>query len=104
MTASKTTSRLVATLCAACVTAASAADAAAPAAPLTRAEVLADLEVWQLAGMPGLARGDADMDLHSAAYMAAHARYQQMVDSPDFAQRVIRIARKRGERIDVARN
>jgi len=104
MTASKTTSRLVATLCAACVTAASAADAATPAAPLTRAEVLADLEVWQLAGMPGLARGDADADLNSADYRAALAKYQQMVGSPDFAQRVIRIARKRGERVDVAVN
>ena len=104
MTALKTTSLLVATLCSAYVTAASAADAAAAAAPLTRAEVLADLEVWQLAGMPGLARGDGDIDLHIAEYMAAHTRYQQMVQSPDFAQRVTRIARKRGERVDVAAN
>ena len=104
MTALKTTSLLVAALCSVYVTTARADDAAVPASPLTRAEVLADLEVWQLAGMPGLARGDADMDLHSAEYRAAHAKYQQMVESPDFAQRVIRIARKRGERVDVAVN
>ena len=102
MTALKTTSLLVAALCGAYVTAASAADADVPAAPLTRAEVLADLEVWQLAGMPGLARGDADTELHSAEYRAAHAKYLQMVNSPEFAQRVIRIARKRGERFEVA--
>jgi hypothetical protein len=103
MTALKTTSLLVATLCSAFVTAASAADAVATA-PLTRAEVLADLEVWMLAGMPSFALGEADTDLDSAQYRAAHAKYQQMIDSPEFAQRVIRIARKRGERFDVAGN
>jgi hypothetical protein len=107
MTALKTTSLLVATLCSAYITAASAADADAPFVPtslLTRAEVLADLEVWQLAGMPAFTRGDADTDLNSAGYRAAQAKYQQMIDSPDFAQRVIRIARQRGERVDVAGN
>jgi hypothetical protein len=104
MNALKTTSLLVATLCSAYVTVARAADATAPAPQLTRAEVLADLEVWQLAGMPAVTRGDADTDLNSAEYKAALAKYQQMVDSPEFAQRVTRIARKRGERVDVAVN
>jgi hypothetical protein len=54
--------------------------------------------------MPAFTRGDADTDLNSAGYRAAQAKYQQMIDSPDFAQRVIRIARQRGERVDVAGN
>jgi Domain of unknown function (DUF4148) len=81
------------------------ADAAfVPTSALTRAEVLADLEVWQLAGMPAFHRGDADTDLNSAGYRVAQAKYQQMIESPEFAQRVIRIARQRGERVDVAAN
>jgi len=107
MNALKTTSLLVATLCSAYVTAASAGDTDpvfATTSQLTRAEVLADLEVWQLAGMPAFTRGDTDIDPSSAEYMAAQARYQQMAHSPDFAQRVIRIARQRGERVDVAAN
>jgi hypothetical protein len=71
---------------------------------LTRAEVLADLEVWQLAGMSAFHRGDADTDLNTAGYRLAQAKYQQMIESPEFAQRVIRIARQRGERVDVAAN
>ena len=38
----------------------------------------------------------------SAEYQAALAKYQQMLDSPEFAQRVARIARQRGEHIDIA--
>jgi Domain of unknown function (DUF4148) len=102
MNALKTTSLLVATLCSAYVGAARADDTLAPASQLTRAEVLADLEVWTLAGMPTLAGGDAGTDLYSAEYKAAQAKYQQMVASPEFAQRVIRIARQRGERVDIA--
>ena len=103
MNASKTNSLLVAMACGLGVTAAVAADEFVPAPSLTRAEVLADLEVWQLAGMPGFVQGDnVDGNLESAEYQAAQAKYQQMLHSPEFAQRVARIARQRGEHIAVA--
>jgi hypothetical protein len=107
MNALKTTAVLVAALCSAYGTAASAGDTDpvfVTTSQLTRAEVLADLEVWQLAGMPNFARGDTDIDPSSVEYMAAQAKYQQLAHSPDFTQRVMRIARQRGERVDVAAN
>ena len=66
MNASKTNSLLVAMACGLCVTAAVAADEFVPEPALTRAEVLADLEVWQLAGMPAFVQGDtlnADIEM-----------------------------------------
>jgi len=103
MNASKTNSLLVTMACSLCVTAAVAADEFVPAPALTRAEVLADLEVWQVAGMPAFVQGDnVDGNMVSAEYQAALAKYQQMLHSPEFAQRVARIARQRGEHIDIA--
>ena len=103
MNASKTNSLLVAMACGLCVTAAAAADEFVPAPALARAEVLADLEVWQLAGMPAFVHGDnVDGNMVSAEYQAAFAKYQQMLHSPEFVQRVARIARQRGEHIDIA--
>jgi hypothetical protein len=45
---------------------------------LTRAEVLADLQMWKRAGLPVGGRGQASVDIHAPDYQAAYARYQAM--------------------------
>ena len=108
MNARKTVSLAAALLIGASFGAAQAADNNSPAdtpvatAPLTRAEVLADLEIWRLSGMAGLGNGDADVDPGSPQIASALAKYHQMLESPEFAQRVMRIARKRGEAVELA--
>ena len=108
MNARKTVSLAAALLLGASLGAASAADSNSPAdmpvatVPLTRAEVLADLEIWRLSGMAGLGNGDADADPGSPQIASALAKYHQMLESPEFAQRVMRIARRRGEAVELA--
>ena len=108
MNARKTVSLAAGLLLSASLGTAMAADVNSPAdtpvatAPLTRAEVLADLEIWRLSGMAGLGTGDADADAGNAQIAIADAKYHQMHDSPEFAQRVMRIARKRGEAVELA--
>jgi hypothetical protein len=41
----------------------------------TRAEVLADLQMWKRAGLPIGGRGQAGVDIHAPDYQAAYARY-----------------------------
>jgi hypothetical protein len=73
--------------------AAQAADEAAPAErPLTRAEVIADLEIWRASGMAALTDGEAGSHVFGAAYEAAFAKYVVMRADPMFAQRVTQIA------------
>lgn len=81
---------------------ASPADAPVPISALTRAEVLADLECWRESGMAAFTPGEADVDSLSAPYAAALAKYEALRSAPTFAQRVMRIARARGEAVDVA--
>ena len=64
--------------------------------PRTRAEVIADLEVYRRSGLAGLDSSDSP-DAFSGAYAEAQARYQAMRAAPAFKQRVARIARERGE-------
>jgi hypothetical protein len=54
---------------------ASATAARAPDGGLTRAEVLADLQMWKRAGLPIGGRGQAGVDVHAPDYQAAYARY-----------------------------
>ena len=64
---------------------------------LSRAEVLADLEIWRRSGLADLQRGEASPNTFSPQYREAHARYLAMRSSPEFAARVQSIARERGE-------
>lgn len=72
---------------------ASPTDAPVPTSALTRAEVLADLEVWRRAGLADASRGEAGPDVFGAAYQTALATYHSMRAAPEFAQRVMHIAR-----------
>ena len=78
--------------------AAGPAAAQAPAGPaLSRAEVLADLQLWQQSGMAAFTDGEASADSTNPAYRAAQSRYLAMRASPEFEPLVARIARERGE-------
>lgn len=83
---------------------ASPSDAPVAMSALTRAEVLADLECWRESGMAAFTPGEAGIDPMSAPYRTALAKYDTLRSGPAFAQRVVRIARARGEAIDVATN
>jgi hypothetical protein len=63
---------------------------------LTRAEVLADLEVWKASGLADLGRTDSP-DYFSDQYQRASALYAALHKSPHFATLVQSIAAKRGE-------
>jgi Domain of unknown function (DUF4148) len=54
---------------------ASATAARAADRGLTRAEVLADLQMWKHAGLPIGGRGQAGVDVNAPDYQAAYARY-----------------------------
>lgn len=68
------------------------------AAPLSRAQVLADLEIYRQSGLQALDSRDAP-EIYSAEYMSAQARYQALRQSPAFAMAVARIAHERGETV-----
>ncbi|WP_298232988.1 hypothetical protein [uncultured Azohydromonas sp.] len=63
---------------------------------LSRAEVLADLQVWQDSGLAALQHGETP-DVFSAEYQRASALYDALRKSPRFAMLVQSIAAKRGE-------
>jgi hypothetical protein len=63
---------------------------------LSRAEVLADLQIWQESGLADLQRIDMP-DVYSAQYQRASARYAALRKSTHFAELVQSIAAKRGE-------
>lgn len=62
----------------------------------SRAEVIADLEVYRASGL-------AELDTHNGVefwshrYAQAQQRYQSLRQSPSFGSRVVEIARMRGE-------
>ena len=64
--------------------------------PRSRAELLAEIEIWQRAGLAELDRREAP-DTFSQQYLAAVARYNAMRASPEFSSRVAALARERGE-------
>jgi hypothetical protein len=61
---------------------------------LTRAEVLADLQLWQRAGLSAFGRGQASADVHAPGYRAAYARYEALRASPEYDALVATIAAK----------
>ncbi len=56
---------------------------------MSRAEVLADLEMWQRAGMPHLA--DRELGQQSAEYLRGLERYRQLLAGPAFREAVARL-------------
>ena len=53
---------------------------------LSRAEVQADQEIWQRAGLSDLEKGEASADSQSDEYRARYARYQSLRDGPEYIQ------------------
>jgi hypothetical protein len=73
------------------------------AAPASRAEVLADLQVWRESGLAEVQTGESASDPTRNEYIAALNRYSAMRASPDFAQRVARIEREQRVSSQVAK-
>jgi hypothetical protein len=71
------------------------------AASLTRAEVIADLQIWQASGMAELHAGE-ELAWFKNGYNAAAGRYTAQRASPAFALLVKRIAQERGEVVTIA--
>lgn len=90
-----------AVLLAGLVQSALAVDDAYAERPLSRAEVIADLQIWRESGMAALHQGD-EPALFSPRYAEVSARYAAMHASPAFAALVRRIAAQRGEAVNVA--
>jgi Domain of unknown function (DUF4148) len=84
-----------------CASTAAIASEPNPAAPLTRAEVIADLQVWQESGMSELSNGDEPAIFHPH-YDQTMTRYLAARSSPAFAALVHRIAQRRGEVLQIA--
>lgn len=66
-------------------------DIQTPSTPLTRAAVLADLQVWRLSGLQDLNRGESAPDLNRDEYKRALATYQYLRSSPQFDMLVQRL-------------
>jgi hypothetical protein len=64
--------------------------------PLTRAEVLADLQIWRESGLQALQEGE-ESAVYTPRHDAALARYAALRASPSFSALVQRIAQQRGE-------
>jgi len=64
--------------------------------PRSRAEVIADLEIYRRSGLAQLDASESP-DAFGKAYLEAQARYQALRAAPEFKQLVARIARERGE-------
>jgi Domain of unknown function (DUF4148) len=79
-----------------------AAEADTVAAPKTRAEVIAELQIWRESGLAAMQSNDS-ADYFSRDYLVAQQRYEQMRASPHFAALVERIARERGETLFASR-
>ncbi|MDO9074565.1 MAG: hypothetical protein Q7U73_14985 [Rubrivivax sp.] len=100
MMVSKLTSVLGTLLVAGSTTLAVAAegDGAAAERPLSRAEVLADLQIWRESGLEALQEGE-ESAVYTPRHDAALARYAALRASPAFGALVQRIAQQRGERV-----
>jgi hypothetical protein len=69
--------------------------------PVSRAEVIADLEIYRRSGLDEFDRRESQ-DLFGSAYIHARARYMALRASPEFQSLVARIARERGEAVATA--
>ena len=78
------------------------AQESASAKPLTRAEVLADLQVWRESGLARFQGIDDPSICFMPEYLAAQERYNGMRASPQFALLVARYAGQGGETISAA--
>jgi Domain of unknown function (DUF4148) len=76
--------------------------ASASAKPLTRAEVLADLQVWRESGLARFQGIDDPSVCFMPEYLAAQERYNGMRASPQFALIVARYAGQGGEAFSTA--
>ena len=66
----------------------------------TRAEVLADLQIWRESGLAALEEvGDGNSAFNDPRWAAAQARYQQLRASPAYAELVQKFARQRGQAV-----
>jgi hypothetical protein len=65
-------------------------------APVSRAEVLADLQIWRESGLAAAQTGDSS-DPQSPQYVQSLARYNALRGSAMFTELVERIARQRSE-------
>lgn len=74
---------------------------AAPEVAATRAEVLADLEIYRLSGLERYDRLESP-DFGSPAYRAALKRYQDLRNSPKYSELVRTNASRLGERVELA--
>ncbi|TXI20364.1 MAG: DUF4148 domain-containing protein [Roseateles sp.] len=63
---------------------------------LSRAEVIADLEVYRRSGLAALDAQDSP-NVYGSDYLQAQARYQALRHDPAFQARVAMLARERGE-------
>lgn len=80
-------------------------DPAIPAPLLTRAEVLADLQIWRESGAAATHReNEGGTDFTDPVVLAAERRYQTMHASPHYAMLVSQIAEREGERLLIAGN
>lgn len=61
---------------------------------LTRAEVKADLALWQRAGLSKLYRGNNSPDTSSLAYRQAYAKYSQWRSGEEYARELARQQQK----------
>jgi hypothetical protein len=105
-TVMNTIKKLLSSVCVVACTSACAqespSDAEVPMSSLSRAEVLADLVVWQRSGLAALHQGEAGPPAFDASYRAAQAAYLALRAAPSFALLVRRIAAETGERTDMA--
>jgi hypothetical protein len=101
MNASKLIVCLVAPFCLAGTALAQDAAPAAAERALSRAEVLADLQVWHESGMAALHGGDEPAIFHPN-YQATVQRYAALRESPAFALLVQRIESARSGAISLA--
>ena len=72
-------------------------------ATLTRAEVLADLQIYRQSGLAELERvGEGSADVFTPEHRRAQGRYAALRASPEFAALVQSIAQRRGESVTVS--
>lgn len=70
---------------------------------LTRAEVIADLHMWRLAGLQELNRGEHSPDTNSYAYRRAYATYVHLRSSTQFAALVQQLQQNPNASVAAAR-
>ena len=70
---------------------------------LTRAEVIADLNLWKRAGLHTYQSGESQ-EMFNPAYERALAEYQRLRSGPEYLAEVRRVAGERGETVAGAVN